>query len=85
MSGQDTGISPKGNPLETILRWFDYDDPIQIAKDPECEYVELLASHIEHESKKTRRALAVRSRLAFIKMRVAREFSDHLLSQHGNP
>ena len=54
-----------------ILRWFDYDDPIQIAKDSECEYVDLLASHIERESEKTRRALAVRGRLAFIKMRVA--------------
>lgn len=76
VSRQDPGISPGGNPMEMILRWFDYDDPIQIAKDSECEYVDLLASHIERESEKTRRALAVRGRLAFIKMRVASEFGD---------
>jgi hypothetical protein len=81
VSRQDPGISPGGNPMEMILRWFDYDDPIQIAKDSECEYVDLLASHIERESEKTRRALAVRGRLAFIEMRVAREFGDYLFSQ----
>ncbi|MBR0939234.1 hypothetical protein [Bradyrhizobium jicamae] len=81
VSRQDPGISSKGSPLEMMLRWFDYDDPIQIAKDPECEYVGLLASHIERESEKTRRALAARSRSAFIEMRVARELCDDLLSR----
>ena len=80
VSRQDPGISPKGNPMEMILKWFDYDDPIAIAKDSECEYVGLLASHIKRESDKSRRALAARSRLAFIEMRVASEFCDHLLS-----
>jgi hypothetical protein len=77
--------SPKGSPMEIVLRWFDYDDPIQIARDPECEYVGLLASHIEDESEETRHALAARSRLTFIEMRVAREFCDHLLSQRDAP
>ena len=81
VSRQDPGISPKGNPMEMILKWFDYDDPIAIAKDSECEYVGLLASHIKRESDKTRHALAARSRLAFIEMRAAREFGNHLLSQ----
>jgi hypothetical protein len=85
VSRQDPGISPRGNPMEMILRWFDYDDPIRIAKDSECEYVGLLASHIERESEKTRHALAVRSRLAFIEMRVAREFGNYLLSQSYDP
>jgi hypothetical protein len=81
VSRRDPGISPKGNPMEMILKWFDYDDPIAIAKDCECEYVGLLASHIKRESDKTRHALAARSRLAFIEMRAAREFGNHLLSQ----
>ncbi len=62
-------ISRKGDPMEMMLKWFDYNDPIAIAKDPECEYVDLLASHIEQESDKTRRALTARSRSAFIDMR----------------
>jgi hypothetical protein len=81
VSRQDPGISPGGNPMEMILRWFDYDDPIQIGQDPECEYVDLLASHIEHESDETRRALARKGRLEFIKLRVAYEFGDYLSSQ----
>jgi hypothetical protein len=81
VSRQDPGIPPKGNATEMIIKWFDYDDPIAIAKDSECEYVGLLASHIKRESDKSRRALAARSRLAFIEMRVASEFCDHLLSQ----
>ena len=85
VSRQDPGIPFKGNPQEMILRWFDYDDPIQIAKDSECEYVGLLASHIERKSEKTRRALATRSRLAFIKMRVARELCDYLLPRARDP
>ena len=85
VSRQDPGIPSKGNPMEMILRWFDYDDPIKIAKDSECEYLGLLASHIERESEKTRRALATRSRLAFIEMRVAREFCDYLLPRARHP
>jgi hypothetical protein len=81
VSRQDPGISPSGNPTEMILKWFDYDDPIAIARDPECEYVGLLASHIERESEETRRELAARSRLAFIEMRAARKFCNHLLSR----
>ena len=57
----------------------------EIAKDSECEYVGLLASHIKRESEKTRQALAARSRLSFIEMRVAREFGDYLLSRRDAP
>ena len=78
VSQQDLGISPGGNPIKILSRWFDYDDPIRIARDSECQYVDLLASHIERESEKTRRALAAQSRLAFIEMRVAKEFFDYL-------
>ncbi|WP_342712890.1 hypothetical protein AAFG13_18200 [Bradyrhizobium sp. B124] len=85
VSRQGPGTSAKGSPKEMILRWFDYDDPIQIAKDPECEYVDLLASLIERESEKTKSALAGRSRLAFIEMRVAKEFCDYLLQQPRDP
>ena len=85
VSRQNPGIPSKGNPQEMILKWFEYDDPIQIAKDPECEYAGLLASHIERESDKTRHALAARCRLSFINARVASEFCDYLLSQPDAP
>lgn len=81
VSRQAPGMPRKGNPTEMILNWFDYDDPIQIAKDCECEYADVLALHIERESEKTRRALAARGRLAFIEMRVAREFCDCFFPQ----
>ena len=81
VSRQSPGRSPKGDPTEIMMKWFDYDDPIAIAKDSECEYVGLLASHIKQESEETRRAIAARSRLGFIEMRVAREFCDYLSSQ----
>jgi hypothetical protein len=81
VSRQDPGISRTGNPVEMMSKWFDYDDPIAIAKDPECEYVGVLASHIKRESDETRHALAARSRLAFIRMRAAMEFGNHLFSQ----
>ena len=81
VSRQDPGISSGRNPMEMISRWFDYDDPILIARDPECDYVDLLASHIERESERTRRALAEQGRLAFImKKRIAVEFGDYLSS-----
>lgn len=76
------GISPRGNPVKMILQWFDYDDPVAIAKDG--EYADLLDSHIKRESEKTRNALAVQSRVGFIEMRVAREFCDYLSSQTGD-
>jgi len=76
VSLQAPGIPSEGTPVESILRWFDYDDPILIATEPECEYAELLASHVERESKKTRCALAAQGRLAFMEARVAREFRD---------
>ncbi|MBR0795648.1 hypothetical protein JQ615_09635 [Bradyrhizobium jicamae] len=79
VSRQDPCISSKGSPLEMMLRWFDYDDPIQIAQDPECEYVGLLASHIKRESDETKHVLAARGKHAFIEMRVTREFCDDLL------
>lgn len=79
VSRREPGPSTKGNSMEMILNWFDYDDPLQIARDSECEYVGVSASHIERESEKTKSALAARSRLAFIEMRVAREFCDYLL------
>jgi hypothetical protein len=81
VSRQDPGIPPNGNATEMIIKWFDYDDPIAIAKDSECEYVGLIASHIKRESDKTRRALTARSRRAFIEMRVNRELFDHLFSK----
>jgi hypothetical protein len=84
VSRQDPGISPKGNPTEMILKWFDYDDPIAIAKDSECEYVDLLASHIKRESDKTRRALTARGRLDFIETRVATEFGEYLSSHRDD-
>jgi len=71
---QKPGMPLKVSPMEMILRWFDYDDPIQIAKDSECEYVDVLASHIERESGETKCAMAARGRLAFIELRVAWEF-----------
>jgi hypothetical protein len=70
---QAPGIPFKGTPVKSMLRWFDYDDPILIATEPECEYADLLASHIERESKKTRCALAAQGRRAFIETRVACE------------
>ncbi|MHC2390883.1 hypothetical protein ACVMFA_009474 [Bradyrhizobium liaoningense] len=78
VSRKKTAITPKGSPTEMILRWFDYDDPLEIAKDSECEYVDVLASHIERESEETKRALAARGRLSFIEMRVAKEFGEYL-------
>ena len=78
VSQHDPGISPRGNPIRTISRWFDYDDPIRIARDSECQYVDLLASHIERESERTRRSLAVQARLAFVEKRAAKEFMDYL-------
>jgi hypothetical protein len=81
VSRQSPSPSTRANPTEMMMKWFDYDDPIAIAKDPECEYVDLLASHIKQESEEARRALAAQSRLAFIEMRVAKEFCDYLLPQ----
>ena len=49
VSQKDHGISNRGNAMEAMFKWFDCDDPIAIAKDSECEYVDLLASHIERE------------------------------------
>jgi hypothetical protein len=72
---------PTGNATERMLKWFQYDDPIEIAKDPECEYFGLLASHIERESEKTKRALAARARHEFIRMRVIKEFCDYIVPQ----
>jgi hypothetical protein len=85
VSRQDPGISPKGNPVEMILKWFDYDDPIAIARDSECEYEELLASHIKQESDKTRRTLSERSRSDFIKMLAGREIYEIYESQRRGP
>jgi hypothetical protein len=76
VSRRGPGISPRGNPVKMILQWFDYDDPVAIAKDG--EYADLLDSHIKRESEKTRNALAVQGRLAFIEMRAAKEFCNHL-------
>jgi hypothetical protein len=81
VSQKDHGISTRGNAMEAMFKWFDYDDPIAIARDSEWEYVDLLASHIESESEKTRRALAARSRLAFSKMIAGREICNRLFSE----
>jgi hypothetical protein len=78
---KDTILPPNGNPTDLMLKWFDYDDPIHIAKDPECEYVGLLASHIEQESEKTKRTLAVQSRLAFEKSIAAKKYCELLFPQ----
>ena len=81
VSRQAPGISRRGSPSLMISRWFNYDDPIQIAKDSECEYADLLALHIHRESKETKDVLAARGRLAFIELRVAMEFGEYLSSQ----
>jgi hypothetical protein len=65
--------------MELMLKWLNYNDPIRIAEDPECEYVDLLASQIERETEDRRRRLAAQGRLSFIKTRVAREFGDYVL------
>jgi hypothetical protein len=59
---EDPNASPIGDPID-IFKWFEYDDPMAIAREPECEYGDLLASHIERESARTKRALATRGRL----------------------
>ena len=73
---------PKGTPVEIMLRWFDYDDPILIAQDSECDYVDLLASQLGRETEDKKRRLAARGRLSFIKKRVAKEFGDYVMSQY---
>jgi hypothetical protein len=78
VSRRKEDIPPNGKPIELMLKWFDYDDPIRIARDPECEYLDLLVSHIERESEEAKHVLAARSRLSFIEMRVASEFCDYL-------
>lgn len=72
---------PKGCATEQMLKWFDYDDPIGIGRDPECDYSDILAAHIKRESEKTKRALAFRARHKFIQMRVAEELFDYLEPQ----
>jgi hypothetical protein len=66
----------EGAPKDSILRWFDYDDPILIATEPVCGYSELLATYRRRESRKTRRALAAQGRHFFMEARFAREFSE---------
>jgi hypothetical protein len=68
--------SPIGDPIDISL-WFEYDDPISITRDSECEYGDLLASHIEKESAKTKRALAIGGRLKFYKSRYLKEYGDY--------
>jgi hypothetical protein len=85
VSRQGPGITHIGSPMEMMLGWFDYDDPIKIAED--CGYVDLLASHIERESEEKRRVLAAQSRLSFIEMRLSIggyfEICDMELVQEG--
>jgi hypothetical protein len=75
-SGQAPGIPFEGTPAESMVRWFDYDDPILIATDPDCGYAELLASHIKRESEKTRCALTTQGRRAFVEARFAYELTE---------
>jgi len=70
---------PNGSATERMLRWFDYDDPIGIARDDECEYFDLLAEHIARESERTKRGLVARARHEFIEMRVTKEFCDYIV------
>lgn len=77
------GISTTGSPGKMMLKWLDYDDPIKISEDPECQYTDLMASHIKREFKKAREVLAAQSRIAFIEMLVAKEFCDCWLPQSG--
>jgi hypothetical protein len=85
VSQRGAGITRIGSPMEMMLRWFDYDDPIKIAED--CGYVDLLTSHIERESEERRRVLAAQSRLSFIEMRLSIggyiEICDMELVQEG--
>ncbi|MBR1170243.1 hypothetical protein [Bradyrhizobium liaoningense] len=81
VSRKDPDTLFKENPVAMMSKWFDYDDPIAIARDSECEYEGLLASHIKQESNKTRRALSKRSRSDFIEMLAGREFYEIYKSQ----
>ena len=56
------------NAVEQMFEWFDYDDPLQIAFDPECEYVEILAAQIESEVPEKMKKLARSCRSRFAKM-----------------
>ncbi len=79
--GGDTGLSSQSTPVEKILKWFSYDDPIAISEDPECDYGELLGSLIKRETAKTKDKMSVRASLDFIQRRVATEFCDDVLRQ----
>lgn len=84
VSQQGKGVNRTGSPIEMMLGWFDYDDPIKIAED--CGYVDLLDSHIERESEAKRRVLAAQSRLSFIEMQLSIggiEMCDVALVQEG--
>jgi len=72
---------PNGRATEKMMKWFDYDDPIEVSKDRECDYSDLLAAHIQRESEKTKRSLAIRARYEFIRMRVTKELFDHIEPQ----
>ena len=84
VSKKNPGIAPTGTAVELIGSWFDYDDPIAIAKDPECEYVELLAALIQRESKKMKNTLMIRSKHEFISQRVTKELFDDVFPR-DNP
>jgi hypothetical protein len=79
------GIHCNGSPTELMMEWFNYDDPIRIAEDPECQYLDLLTLHIQQETENRRDILANRGRLGFIEMRVAREFCDDLIISDRQP
>jgi hypothetical protein len=73
VSKRSPGLPLKGGPVEMMSNWFDYDDPIAISRDPECEYQDLLISYVKQESDETRRARSRRGRSDFKKMLAGRE------------
>lgn len=73
----------QGNATEMIMEWFDYDDPLEIAKDEDCDYVEILAASIKSEQDKKKRGLAKRSKNAFAKMVFVKENFDRVMLACG--
>ena len=73
VSGHCKATVFQSNATEMIMEWFDYDDPLEIAEDEECDYVDVLAAFIKSEPDKKKRALAKRSKTAFAKMVFVKE------------
>lgn len=71
----------KESPRDLMRAWFDYNDPIQISEDDECEYSDLLISAAMRESVKLKRTLAMKSRRTFVQMVVDMQFVGWFAAQ----